>query len=859
MKRHLTRWCSALGGCRSMLRGMAVPVLMASAVLFGAFVYLSEVERNDDRATAMEVENLARSMEQTTVRMVEAADQLLRFVQLGHRRDPGGFDLLAWADAYRPADGLSAQLAIIGKDGRLRGSSVDPNARPIDLSDRPHFRVHADSQIDQLFISRPVLGRVSGRWTIQFTRPLQNAAGSFDGVAVLSLDTGYLQRYLDALRVPHVTLAIVGRDGAVRVRAPGELRSGESLDPATMDQLLGSAAGSYVQRDERTGAERLVSFRAVQGYPLLVMASLDLDAATAPRTRTHRQVLAGALLVALFILAFGVLLQFQRRRIADTSHALEVTLARMTQGVVMAAPDGRVVLMNDRARDLLELDARQSRAGISVVDLLARLGVPCRTSGVRAGLCERMTADGRAVETEVLPLPEGGLVLTATDVTVHRAAASAQATARAAAEAANRAKSDFLANMSHEIRTPMNGVMGMLQILRHSGLQPEQLRMAETITRSANALLAVLNDILDYSKLEAGRITLEAVPCDVSELVEDCVSLMRGTAEDKGIALTAEIVSRPPTLLLDPIRVRQILLNLLSNAVKFSDAGEVRVKIASEPDPEWPSQFLLRIAVRDQGIGIAPEALATLFTRFTQADASSTRRFGGTGLGLVISRELARMMRGDIYVQSAPEQGSEFTLCLRATVTDQAPNAGTEDNEDVPSAGPCETLDILVAEDDEVNRTVIAAFLQPHGHRVTFAYNGVDAVLAARRSRFDVILMDVMMPGMDGPTATRNIRELPDAAATTPIIALTANAMAGDRERYLAAGMNAYVSKPINRRELYRSIERLLGVRAFSSAAEPAPARDQAPAPETTPEVASELDQLLGGLDGLPGASPPPA
>ncbi len=831
-------------------RGAVAPLGLILVLWLAVGFYLKENREAAERAAQVESENLARSLEQTTIRMAEAADQLLRFVQLGYRLDPQRFDLLAWADAYRPADGLSVQLALIGRDGRLRASSVDPNAAPVDLSDRPHFQFHAAGGPEQLYISRPVFGRVSGRWTIQFTRPLRDASGAFDGVAVLSLDTGYLQNYLDALRIGHATLALVGRDGVVRVRAPEPQEPGARLDAETMDRLRATGAGGFREWDHVAAVERLVSFRAVQGYPLIVLAGLDLAEAAAAHAQTREYMLTGGAAATLLILLAGILLQFQRRRIAETTHALEVTLDRMTQGVVMAAPSGRVVVMNDRARDLLDLRRRDAAPGMPVVDLLARLGAPAE--GGHPGLRERVTADGRTVASELLPLPGGGLVLTSTDVTAERAAAAAQAAARQAAEEANRAKSDFLANMSHEIRTPMNGVIGMLQVLRHSGLDPDQKRMAETISRSANALLTVLNDILDYSKLEAGRITLEPQPCNIAELVEDVGGLMRGAAEGKGVSLTVDVLAKPPTVLVDPVRLRQVLLNFLSNAVKFSDVGEIRVTLDSAPDPEDPARAVVTIAVKDQGIGIAPEALSRLFTRFTQVDGSSTRRFGGTGLGLVISRELAQLMGGAISVRSRPEEGSEFTVRLPLPVTDAAPAAASEEEDESPP-GPCRQLDILVAEDDEVNRIVISAFLQPHGHRVTFAYNGVDAVLAMRKARFDVILMDVMMPGMDGPEATRRIRDLPGAAAVTPIVALTANAMAGDRERYLAAGMNAYVSKPINRRELYRTIERLLGIRAFR--------RDKAAAavvPEPGPEAASpalhdELDALLGGLDGIGG------
>ena len=845
MRDLLRRLRHRLSASTDLLQG-ALAIVAAIALLWTATgLHLRELHRQAVRSAEAESESLVRNLQQQTIRTIEAADNLLRFVQLDWRRQGAHLSIAEYAAAYRPADGIAVQLAIIGADGRLRLSSVDPNAAPVDLSDREHFRVHLGERPERLFISRPVLGRVSGRWTLQFTRPLRTADGAFDGVVVLSLDTGYLNNFLDSLRLGRASLALVGTDGTLRVRAPGNMRLGQSLPAWAMERLSQGEAGRYRAASAFDGVDRFYSYRALPEFGLIAVAGLDAAEAMQANDFSAGRTLIAAAGGSILVLLIGIVVLVQRRRIAQTRHALATTLARMTQGVVMADANGAVMVVNDRARDLLGLRPREGRAGMPVVDLLARLGP---TAKGNPGLRERVTADGRTVESEVLPLPEGGLVLTCTDVTGQRAAAAAQEAALAAAEAANRAKSDFLANMSHEIRTPMNGVVGMIQVLRHSGLTPEQRRMCETVTRSANALLSVLNDILDYSKLEAGRITIEPLPCSVSDLVEDVAGLMRGAAEAKQVRLEVIRHADPPTVLLDPTRLRQILLNLLSNAVKFSDDGCITITLDSEPDPLDPERVNLRIAVRDEGIGIAPEALSRLFTRFTQADASSTRRFGGSGLGLAISQELAHIMGGNIAVWSEPEKGSEFTLRISAPRTVAAAMATEEAEDDLPP-GPPATLDILVAEDDEVNRIVISAFLRPDGHRVTFAYNGVDAVLAARRSRFDIILMDVMMPGMDGPTATREIRGLPDEAAATPIIALTANAMAGDRERYLAAGMNAYVSKPINRRELYRTIETLLGMRAFARPEAPPPP----PEDTVAPEVSEELDDILSGLGGLPG------
>jgi signal transduction histidine kinase/DNA-binding NarL/FixJ family response regulator len=451
----------------------------------------------------------------------------------------------------------------------------------------------------------------------------------------------------------------------------------------------------------------------------------------------------------------------------------------------------------------------------------------------------------------------------ARNVTAAAKAEAAERLARVAAEAATRAKSNFLANMSHEIRTPMNGMIGMAQILRHSGLDASQRRSVDLILRSANSLLAVLNDILDYSKLEVGSIQMEAVPCQLAEILEEVASLVRQTAEEKGVALHCILPQVPPPAVMgDPVRLRQILMNLASNAVKFTSEGSVRLSLACQapvPAPAGgPPRMELRLAVADTGIGMDPQTVARLFTRFMQADPSSTRRFGGTGLGLSIAQELARMMGGQVTVESRLGQGSTFTLVLSLAV---APAAAPPSEPEEPVAvlpDEAVALRILAAEDDEINRMVLSGFLTPYGHTLTLVGDGAEAVEAVRRAPFDIVLMDVMMPNLDGVQATRAIRALPPPHCEVPIIALTANALAGHREEYLKAGMDDYVSKPISRAALYRAIERRLGLRAFARVKEAAPAappRAAAPA-EPQAEALQELADFMASLDTRPADGP---
>jgi CheY-like chemotaxis protein/HPt (histidine-containing phosphotransfer) domain-containing protein len=391
--------------------------------------------------------------------------------------------------------------------------------------------------------------------------------------------------------------------------------------------------------------------------------------------------------------------------------------------------------------------------------------------------------------------------------------------------------------MSHEIRTPLHGVLGMAALLLDTPLSPPQREQLQTIHSSGSALLAIINDVLDFSKIDAGKLVFEAIDFDPRALVREAIGVVALRAEEKGVALLHDVAeSVPPGLRGDPGRVRQVLLNLLSNAVKFTARGSVRLTVTAE---EQGDAVVLRVTVVDTGIGIPPDVQPTLFRSFTQSDTSTTRRFGGTGLGLAICKRLVAMMGGDIGLTSELGVGSVFWCTLRLAPA-AAAVAPRSEGAVVPRLRPGR---VLVAEDNLVNQRVAAAMLAKLGQQVDVAQHGREAVERARASRYDLVFMDCQMPEMDGFAATRAIRAEERPGEHVPIVAMTAYAMSGDRDRCLAAGMDDYVAKPMTFTQLAEALGRWLG--GASPAARSSEVADD-PAAAVRASVWQELIDELG-------------
>jgi PAS domain S-box-containing protein len=515
----------------------------------------------------------------------------------------------------------------------------------------------------------------------------------------------------------------------------------------------------------------------------------------------------------------------------EQNRQFQDALENLGQGITMYDHENRLVICNRRYHEIYGLSPDIVKPGIELRaiarllsnDKLHDVNFDERTGKFYAPLAERESftevrhlSDGRVFQVSAYLRPEGGWVVLHRDITeIARAEAEAEELRHQErlAVASGQAKSAFLAMMSHEIRTPMNAVIGLSLSLLDTELNEEQRHTVEMLYKSSDTLLGLLNNILDLSKLDAGKFEFEALPFSTSAVIDHTVSMVSSKAKEKGLTLRTSVNPNIPAALVgDHTRLRQVLLNLANNAIKFTTAGVVEISANCLSNVD--GQATVEISVRDTGIGIAPANISRLFSEFSQADASTSRNFGGTGLGLAICKRIVEQMGGEIRVESQIGVGSKFTFVLTLPVTDEASlvPAGRGDNEAFSGLlrGMKRRLQVLLAEDNHTNQIVFSKLLQGFDVDVTIACNGKEAVEFASSRLFDIVMMDMRMPEMNGLEATQAIRALGGKWSYIPIIALTANAFADDVKACREAGMNEFVSKPIRKKTLIEVLVKAL-------------------------------------------------
>src|SRR5271166_2656381 len=781
-------------------------------------------------------------------------DQTLGVLAHAWEADPDRFHLQPWRTSLVLLNLISPDVFIADERGIVRDSTV-PELVGSDVGDRDYFRGLSERIFDdgKMFISPSTLGTQVRQWHINLARPLHHRDGSFAGVIVASLRiNAFAGFYRMANLGTHGMIAVVGLDHGILRFALGTnpIDPGSRIADSDMFKAMRADPDSvWVGRTALDGVERVHGFHRVADSDLAVVVAVDRDEAM---EATDRWIIGAYILIAgisglLLLLAAIVMrnIRAAHRREAALSHEravlasastelelasaradgktmqLEATLAGMSDGMAMVDGDLRLVEWNSRFPELASVPGGMLRVGLPMEDIFraqAEAGVfgnvdieaevTQRVAALRAGdnanTVERTRPDGRVVELRRNRLPDGSFVTLYTDITARRESVKALREANATAEAATKAMSRFVAIVSHEIRTPLNALLNSLSLLADCEMTATQQTLLGMARQSTEALLALINDVLEMSRMEVGALAPRPSRFALRPLIESALEMFGRQAAERRIVLWCSIAQDvPDELYEDQGRLRQVLINLLSNSVKFAAEGEVRVMTELR---EQGNQRSIRLAVRDRGPVIPDASRARLFEPFSSPENAGDAASLGTGLGLTICRHLVDRMGGEIgcsvWTVGDRDAGNEFwvTLPVKLALGAPSPRPDTEPRRGLPRTR------ILLVEDILANQLVTATPLRREGHLVDVASNGPEAISAVANRPYDLVLMDIFMPGMSGLDATRRIRSLGGPAAAVPIVALTANLSPEDQVACAAAGMNGLLGKPVALGELLDTI-----------------------------------------------------